>query len=60
MEKIYFVLCTGNRYYFNNREENDVIDELQKEKVLEKLYCTHNESLSVENYTIYKVNYNKI
>ena len=59
-EKIYYIFCSGKRFYLNNSEENNVIDELVKENVLEKLYCTHNESLSVENYTIYKVNYNKI
>ena len=59
-EKLYYIFCSGKQYYLNNREENDVFDKLLKENVLEKLYCTHNESLSVENYTIYKVNYNKI
>ena len=59
-EKLYYIFCSGKQYYLNNREENDVFDKLLKENVLEKLYCTQDESLSVENYTIYKVNYNKI
>lgn len=59
-EKLYYIFCSGKQYYLNNGKENDVFDELLKENVLEKLYSTHDESLSVENYTIYKVNYNKI
>ena len=59
-EKLYYIFCSVKRHYLNNREENDMIDKLLKENVLEKLYCTQDESLSVENYTIYKVNYNKI
>lgn len=59
-EKLYYIFCSGKQYYLNNGKENDVFDELLQENVLEKLYSTHDESLSVENYTIYKVNYNKI
>ena len=59
-EKLYYIFCSGKQYYRNDSKENAVIDKLLKENVLEKLYCTHDESLSVENYTIYKVDYNKI
>lgn len=59
-EKLYYIFCSGKQYYLNNGKENDVFDELLKENVLEKLYSTHDESLSLENYTIYKVDYNKI
>ena len=59
-EKLYYIFCSGKLYYLDSGKENKLFDELLKENVLEKLYCTHDESLSVENYTIYKVNYNKI
>lgn len=59
-EKMYYIFCTGKRYFHNSGEENDLINKLQKENVLEKIYCTKNESLLAENYIIYKVNCNKI
>ena len=58
--KIYCVFCTRKRNYNDSSEENDLINKLLKENVLEKLYYTNAESLLSENYTIYKVNFNKI
>jgi hypothetical protein len=59
-EKIYYIFCTGKQYYHDSSEENVLINKLLKENILEKLYCTKDETFFAEEYTIYKVNYNKI
>ena len=59
-EKIYYVFCKGKGKYSDSRGEEVLINELIKEKVFIKIVSTNEESISAENYVLYKVNLNNI
>ena len=59
-EKLYYIFCTGKSYYYGGNEEKSLIDKLQKDNILKKLYNTNNTSIISENFVIYEVNVNKI
>lgn len=56
VENVYYIFCTGKNTYYNGREEKVLMDELIKNRILTIVFYSSEESISGENYILFKMN----
>ena len=57
-KNLYYIFFIGKSGYFD-RTDNLLINHLLTDNILQKMYCTSNESTNSENYIIFKINQNR-